>query len=85
MFRSKYKTRREAWAGQAPLSRSGAKAGAKNGGPVKAKRVIDAKATEVLPDDASDDGAEVDGAPADAVGTPSSPARNRPRRKKRRR
>jgi YidC/Oxa1 family membrane protein insertase len=68
---------------QAPATSSGAKSGAKNGGPVKAKPVIDAKATEVVPDD-QDDGAE-DGAQADAVGSPSSPARNRPRRKKRRR
>jgi YidC/Oxa1 family membrane protein insertase len=61
-----------------------AKGGAKDSGPPKAKRVIDAKATEV-PDDRADDGADADGAPADAVGTPGSGARNRPRRKKRRR
>jgi len=61
-----------------------AKPGAKNGGPVKAKRVIDAKAVEVPADDPADDGADADDGPAD-VGTPSSPARNRPRRKKRRR
>jgi YidC/Oxa1 family membrane protein insertase len=64
-----------------------AKPGAKNGGPVKAKRVIDAKATEVpaneTANEATDDGD--DDAAADVVGSPSSPARNRPRRKKRRR
>jgi hypothetical protein len=61
-----------------------AKGGAKDSAPSKAKRVIDAKATEV-PDDRADDSADADGAPADAVGTPGSGARNRPRRKKRRR
>jgi YidC/Oxa1 family membrane protein insertase len=63
-----------------------AKSAAKNGGPAKAKRVIDAKATEVPADAQSDDGEDRDAAPADEVGTPSiSAARNRPRRKKRRR
>jgi hypothetical protein len=64
-----------------------AKSGAKNGGAKRAldpKRVIDAKATEV-PDDQADDGAEADDASAAAAGTPGAPARNRPRRKKRRR
>jgi YidC/Oxa1 family membrane protein insertase len=62
------------------------KPNAKNGGPAKAKRVIEVKATEVLADDSADDGAEPDDAPADTAGAPSAgPARNRPRRKKRRR
>jgi YidC/Oxa1 family membrane protein insertase len=64
---------------------SGAKGGSKNSGPAKAKRVIDAKATDVPADEQSDDGAEAEGTSADEVGTPNSPARNRPRRKKRRR
>lgn len=65
-----------------------AKSNGQNKGTAKAKRVIDAKATEVLPDDQADDGdgADADDASADQAGTPSSgPARNRPRRKKRRR
>lgn len=57
---------------------------AKAGGVAKAKRVIDTKATDVLPDDQADDGADPDDGPADAGGPPGS-ARNRPRRKKRRR
>jgi YidC/Oxa1 family membrane protein insertase len=68
-----------------PAARTGGpvKAGTTNGG-VKAKRVIDTKATDVLPGDQADDGADTDDAPEDAGGTPGS-ARNRPRRKKRRR
>jgi YidC/Oxa1 family membrane protein insertase len=54
----------------------------KAGGPAKAKRVIDTKATEVSPGDQADDDAETDEAPAEAG---AGPARNRPRRKKRRR
>jgi YidC/Oxa1 family membrane protein insertase len=56
------------------------------GGAAKARRVIDAKATEVLSDDdQADDDAETDDAPATAGATPGSGAgRNRPRRKKRR-
>jgi len=64
-------------------------------GAAKAKRVIDAKATEVVPDDQADDGADTDEGSEETAGTPgsgsspSSPgsggARNRPRRKKRRR
>jgi len=61
-------------------------------GAAKAKRVIDAKATEVGPDDQADDDADTDDAsedtagPASSPGSPGSgPARNRPRRKKRRR
>jgi hypothetical protein len=46
---------------------SAAKGGAKDSGPAKAKRVIDAEATEVT-DDRADDGADTDGSPADAVG-----------------
>jgi YidC/Oxa1 family membrane protein insertase len=65
---------------------TGAKASSKHGGPVKAARVIDAKATDVGPDDQMEESAEPDGGPAGAGGAPSSgPARNRPRRKKRRR
>jgi len=54
----------------------------KAGGPAKAKRVIDTKATEVPPGDQADDDAETAEAPAEAG---AGPARNRPRRKKRRR
>ena len=59
--------------------------GAPKAAPVKvAKRVIDAKATEVSPDDSADDSDDPDDEPA--LGTPGSgAARNRPRRKKRRR
>jgi hypothetical protein len=60
------------------------KSTAGTGGVAKAKRVIDTKATDVLPDDQADDGADPDDGPADAGGPPGS-ARNRPRRKKRRR
>jgi len=62
-----------------------AKGSAKAAAPVKAaKRVIDAKATEVSPDEAADDADDPDDEPA--PGTPGSgAARNRPRRKKRRR
>ncbi|HEU4735132.1 MAG TPA: membrane protein insertase YidC [Kofleriaceae bacterium] len=62
------------------------KPGGKNGGPGKPRPVIEVKATEVPAGDDADDGAEPDDARADAAGTPGSgPARNRPRRKKRRR
>ena len=58
-------------------------------GAAKAKRVIDAKATEVSSDDQADDDADADDASEEAAGRPGSPgsgpARNRPRRKKRRR
>jgi len=58
-------------------------------GAAKAKRVIDAKATEVPSDDQADDDADPDDASEEAAGRPGSsgsgPARNRPRRKKRRR
>jgi YidC/Oxa1 family membrane protein insertase len=77
------KSQEAAAAAMAPSAAGAAKAGAKNGGPVKAKRVIDAKATEVPVNDSADDGDDDDS--ADVAGTPSSPARNRPRRKKRRR
>ncbi|HET7501793.1 MAG TPA: membrane protein insertase YidC [Kofleriaceae bacterium] len=67
-------------------SAGASKAGGKNGGPGKARPVIEVKATEVPAGDDADDGAEPDDARTDAAGTPSSgPARNRPRRKKRRR
>jgi len=59
----------------------------KAGGPV-AKRVIDAKATEVVPDadDRAGDGEDSDDAPTSSGDSPGTgPARNRPRRKKRRR
>jgi len=79
-------------AAAASLATAPAGAGKPNGqskGATKARRVIDAKATEVSPgdqDDQADDGADADDATADQAGTPSSgPARNRPRRKKRRR
>ena len=60
--------------------------GAKKDGGASAKRVIDAKATEVVgagrvPDAGADDGDE----PEDAPATGTAAARNRPRRKKRRR
>jgi YidC/Oxa1 family membrane protein insertase len=79
----KLKKNQEAVAGAAAGTKSGS--GAKDAGPAKAKRVIDAKATDVSPDDQADDSAEDDGAPAGSVGTPNAPSRNRPRRKKRRR
>jgi YidC/Oxa1 family membrane protein insertase len=77
------KSQEAAAAGAATATKSGG--GGKDGGPAKAKRVIDAKATEVPVDDQTDDSAEEEGAPAGSVGTPSGPSRNRPRRKKRRR
>jgi YidC/Oxa1 family membrane protein insertase len=67
---------------------AGAAKGATKAPGKSAKRVIDAKATEISPDRTADQAAD-DGDDADdesAVGTPSSgAARNRPRRKKRRR
>jgi YidC/Oxa1 family membrane protein insertase len=66
-----------------------AKSSAKGGAAAKAKAkavakpVIDAKATEVL-DDTDDDG-EAEEASGDAGASGTGPARNRPRRKKRRR
>ncbi len=61
-------------------------------GAAKAKRVIDAKATEVVPDDQADDGEDTDEASEETAGAGGSAgsagsggARNRPRRKKRRR
>jgi YidC/Oxa1 family membrane protein insertase len=72
-------------AGAAGQSGQAGKPGARNGGPAKPKRVIEVKATEVAPEDPADDGTEPDDA-ADPAGPPSAgPARNRPRRKKRRR
>jgi YidC/Oxa1 family membrane protein insertase len=58
----------------------------KSGGAIKPRPVIDAKATEALPDDQADDGADPDADPTDSGGasTPGA-ARSRPRRKKRRR
>jgi YidC/Oxa1 family membrane protein insertase len=57
----------------------------KSGDPV-ARRVIDAKATEVLPDDRAGEGDDTDDDPGSSATTPGAGAsRNRPRRKKRRR
>ncbi|HEX4423397.1 MAG TPA: membrane protein insertase YidC [Kofleriaceae bacterium] len=68
-----------------------AKSGVAKNGVAKAKRVIDAKATEVAPAEASaarddgDDGDDGDDDAADPAGTSGAgPARDRPRRKKRR-
>ena len=78
------KKNQDAAAAALAMPASGAKGNPK-AAPVKvAKRVIDAKATEVSPDDSADDRDDPDDDPA--LGTPGSgAARNRPRRKKRRR
>jgi YidC/Oxa1 family membrane protein insertase len=69
----------------AAVAAGAAKPSAKNGGPAKAKRVIDVKATEVAAATAVSDDGDDDEAPATA-GTPAAgAARNRPRRKKRKR
>jgi YidC/Oxa1 family membrane protein insertase len=61
------------------------KPGAKPAAVAKARRVIDAKATEVA-DNSTDDGAEADDGSDEPAGPPGAgAARNRPRRKKRRR
>lgn len=56
------------------------------GATAKARRLIDVKSTEVPVDSRDDDGADTEEAPVDALGAAGpGPARNRPRRKKRRR
>ena len=69
-------------AGAKAAGQAGKPAPGKNGGP-QVKRVIDAKATEVL--DGAGDGDASDDAPEAAATPGAGAARNRPRRKKRRR
>ncbi|MEO7735423.1 MAG: YidC/Oxa1 family insertase periplasmic-domain containing protein, partial [Kofleriaceae bacterium] len=79
------KKNQEAAAAALATPAAGGAKGSPKAAPVKvAKRVIDAKATEVSPDDSAEDSDDPDDDPA--MGTPGSgAARNRPRRKKRRR